>query len=582
MGKGLTFGNKWFDRTNNNFVEVNKLCAYYNAPPNYQAPTVWAGVPQDSAPAAETWNWLNVADNLAQTSIEVQKENYEYYQSLPPQPDHQDLSDNTNLITNLDVQTDGTSDNNYQNLSLQDQKQGFENVLQGGRKELIETLLKSIEIDKKQITEKIEGSAEADISENTNDLFQKIQEFLIYSTVDQLRAGLKLGKDAYTTKVSEGGEWHEKAQAAFQKIIDDPIYSREINNEQEQRDACERILRFIGETTARLVALGLGFGAAAAVASLMIPAAMVLYGPIIVAGPALVAGAGGAAAFMANKFGYKMADLTISNTAALVGRLLDWSKNGIRNLFKDKQQEKALTKLKNKLLQEIEKAQLGFITAKNEYDQVKVKKEPHNDQIQKLQSQMTEHLENLYINASVLKELETSIVKQRQAEQKQKEALEKWQKLSLIKKAAQKIGESDTWKSIREIGPRNICEKFGATTGKILGYAAAAGLAAAAAIFITSFIGAAATILYGPMAVVGITAAAGIMAGAVSHKVADPVATWSGKQVGVVADLAKNAIYEVAKYIAVGTKNVVMGKGTHSNNEQRKKASTNGKKAGKN
>lgn len=566
MAKSATFGRQWFDGKNNNFLALNQLVGTYGLNPNpnlynnvsgapitqinYQAPTAGGTFYQDPAPAAGTSNWHN---SLGAEQTDTKKENYVYYQSLPPQPAAQDLSDHP-TPTNLDVPTYGTSDNNYQNLSLQEQKQRVENVLQGGHTELIDALLKSIEIDQKQITERIKDSAEADISKNTNDLFQNTQKFLIYSTIDQLNAGIELGKDSYTTKVSEGGEWHQKAQIAFKNITDDPLYSKEINNEQERRDICERTLRFIGNTTSRVIGLGLGFGAAVAVASLMIPPAVVLYGPIIVAGPVIAVGAGGAAAFMANKLGYKIADLTISNTAAFAGKILDGGKNKVADLWKswkgDKQQEKALTTFKNNLLQEIETAQKGFVEAKNKNDSTK----------------MTEHLENLYINASVLKDLETSIVGKRAAEKKEQEALENWkQNASFMEKTAKKMGAEEAWKFISETRPKNICEKLGVITGKILGLAIAAGVGAAAAVAITTSIGAAATILYGPMAVVGITAAAGIAAGAVSYKIANPVATWSAKKVGQVADLAKNAICEVGKNIAVGVINLATGKGKHSN-----------------
>ncbi len=425
---------------------------------------------------------------------------------------------------------------------------------------LLQAVLALIENTKVGINEQRETNKEADISQNAQQLFYKTEELFYYSSV-----AAELEQTA-----AKKMEWTKKAVEQLKEIQENPLYSKEINNEQEKRDACERAGRFIGETTSRIVGLGLGFGAAVAVASLMIPPAMVLYGPMIVAGPVIVAGAGGAAAFMANKLGYKIADITLSNTTALAGSVLDWGKNGFRDWWnKDKQQVKALTTLKNQLLQDIEKAQAGFIEAKNQHDQVKVAKEPDTEKIKTLQSQMTEYLENLYINASVLKDLEGSIVGKRAAEKAAQEALEHWkQNASFMEKAAKKIGESDTWKSITETTPRNICEKLGVITGKIVGLAIAAGLGAAAAIAITSSIGAAATILYGPMAVVGITAVAGIAAGAVGYKIANPVATWSFKKVGQVADLAKNAIYEVGKFV-VGTKNLVMDKGKYSGKVKR-------------
>lgn len=429
--------------------------------------------------------------------------------------------------------------------------------------QLIETTTTGIKEQRAQ-----DNAKEVDISVNTDELYSQSKDlynrsknlFTLYAVAGEL-----------SPKSKAKHEMQQKAADELKKIQENPLYSKEINNEQEKRDACERAGRFIGETTSRIVGLGLGFGAAVAVASLMIPPAMVLYGPMIVAGPVIVAGAGGAAAFMANKLGYKIADITLSNTTALAGSVLDWGKNGFRDWWnKDKQQVKALTTLKNQLLQDIEKAQAGFIEAKNQHDQVKVAKEPDTEKIKTLQSQMTEYLENLYINASVLKDLEGSIVGKRAAEKAAQEALEHWkQNASFMEKAAKKIGESDTWKSITETTPRNICEKLGVITGKIVGLAIAAGLGAAAAIAITSSIGAAATILYGPMAVVGITAVAGIAAGAVGYKIANPVATWSFKKVGQVADLAKNAIYEVGKFVVVGTKNLVMDKGKYSGKVKR-------------
>ena len=399
---------------------------------------------------------------------------------------------------------------------------------------LLQAVLTFIDHAQGEIKTQRQTNKETDISKNAQQLFHRTEElFYYYSTAAELEQN-----------VAKKAEWKEKAAEQLKEIQNNPLYSKEINNEPEQRDICERVGRFIGNTTSRVIGLGLGFGAAVAVASLMIPPAMVLYGPMIVAGPVVVAGAGGAAAFMANKLGYKIADITLSNTTALAGRVLD----GLRDWWnKDKEQVKALTTLKNQLLQKIEEAQLGFIAARNQNDQ----------------TQMTEHLENLYINASVLKDLETSIVGQRNAEQKQQAALEEWKKnSSFMERAAKKMGATESWKSISETGPRNICEKLGVMTGKIVGLAIAVGLGAAAAIAITSSIGAAATILYGPMAVVGITAAAGIAAGAVGYKIANPVATWSFKKVGQVADLAKNATYEVAKSMAVA---VVMGKGKYSN-----------------
>lgn len=412
------------------------------------------------------------------------------------------------------------------------------------KKRMLEAVLGFIENTKVGIQEQIETNKEANISKNAQKLFNQTEElFLYYSTAAELEQ-----------TAAKKTEWKEKAKEQFEEIQANPLYSKEINNEQERRDICERTLRFIGNTTSRVIGLGLGFGAAVAVASLMIPPAVVLYGPIIVAGPVIAAGAGGAAAFMANKLGYKIADLTISNTAAFAGKILDGGKNKVADLWKswkgDKQQEKALTKLKNSLLQEIETAQEGFMLAKKNGNQ----------------AEMDEHLENLYIKASVLKDLETSIVGKRAAEKKEQEALEHWKNnASFIEKTAKKIGAEETWKFIRETRPKNICEKLGVITGKILGLAIAAGVGAAAAVAITTSIGAAATILYGPMAVVGITAAAGIAAGAVSYKIANPVATWSAKKVGQVADLAKNAICEVGKNIAVGVINLATGKGKHSN-----------------
>lgn len=419
--------------------------------------------------------------------------------------------------------------------------------MDNNKEELLQGVLAFIENTKVGINEQIKKSKEADILQNAQILFHSTEElFYYYSAASELEQ-----------KAAKKTEWTQKAAEQLKEIQSNPLYSKEINNEQERRDACERAGRFIGETTSRMVGLGLGFGAAVAVASLMIPPAMVLYGPMIVAGPVIAAGAGGAAAFMANKLGYKIADITLSNTTALAGRLLDWSKNGLRDwLNKDKEQVKALTTLKNSLLKDIETAQEGFMKAKNKNDQ----------------AQMTEHLENLYIKTSVLKDLENSIVGQREAEAKQKEALAEWQKnLSFMEKAAKKMGAEETWKSISETRPKNICAKLGALTGKIVGLAVAAGLGAAAAIAITSSIGAAATVLYGPMVVVGITAAAGIAAGAVGYKIANPVATWSFKKVGQVADLAKNAIYEVGKNIAVE----IMGKGKHSDRAKQKGSSPN-------
>lgn len=414
------------------------------------------------------------------------------------------------------------------------------------KRELLKLVLDFIENTTVGINEQRKTNKEADISQNAQQLFHKTEELFYYYSV-----AAELEQNA--TKKTE---WTKKAAEQLKAIQANPLYSKEINNEQERRDVCERVGRFIGATTSRVIGLGLGFGAAVAVASLMIPPAMVLYGPIIVAGPVIAAGAGGAAAFMANKLGYKIADITLSNTTALAGRLLDWSKNSLRDWWnKDKEQVKALTTLKNSLLKDIEKSQEGLMLGKQENNQAKI----------------TEHLENLYINTSVLTDLETSIVEQRKVKAAQEKALEEWKKTSLLNKAAKKIGESETWKSISETNASNICKKLGIITGKIVGLAVAAGLGAAAAIAITSSIGAAATILYGPMAVVGITTAAGIAAGAVGYKVANPVATWSFKKVGQVADLAKNATYDVGKFMAVGTKNIVMGKGKHSSKEDVKK-----------
>jgi hypothetical protein len=557
-----TFGGKWLGDTNNHLASVDNLYSAFNSNQNLNFRNT---VPGTEYPQQDYYNLEQYQPSYSPRDLSISTgAPVGLYTENQTGQNPQDVDNSSaDLLTDTaDHISGGFSEAKLeaQPVQLLTNEQVVSNLqiqIDEKKRELLELVLDLIENTKVGINGQRETNKEADISQNAQVLFNQTENlFYFYSTAAELEEN-----------AAKKTEWTKKAQDELKKIQENPLYSKEINNEQERRDACELAGRFIGETTSRIIGLGLGFGAAVAVASLMIPPAMVLYGPMIVAGPVIVAGAGGAAAFMANKLGYKIADITLSNTTALAGRVLDVAKNGISDWWKgNKQQEKALTTLKNHLLQDIEKAQLGFIQAKNQHYQAKVKKEPDAEKIKNLQSQMTEHLENLYINASVLKDLETSIVGRRQAEQEQKEALEEWKKnASFMAKVAKKIGAEEQWKSISETRPGNICQKLGEITGKTLGYAAAAGLGAAAAIAITSSIGAAATILYGPMAVVGITAAAGIAAGAVGYKIANPVATWSFKKVGQVADIAKNATYDVAKFMAVGIKDIVMGKGKHSN-----------------
>ncbi|MCP5369350.1 MAG: hypothetical protein H6909_01495 [Rickettsiaceae bacterium] len=249
-----------------------------------------------------------------------------------------------------------------------------------------------------------------------------------------------------------------------------------------------------------------------------------LYGPpmaLALLGAAGVGTAGvgalalGAGAFIAYKVGDKLSEVILSNFSALVGKGFSKVKNLLVQSKNNKAQNESIIKLKNNLLQQIDEAQLGIIEAKNN----KNNKLLHN------------HLEDLYIYAHVLKELEKSPQGKKQAEQFQKDAFKKLQQHSSSK-----------------INARNIFEKTGRVAGKIMSWAIAAGCAAIAALAITTLVASALTTLYGPMIVVGGTAAASILTGVVTHKVSNIVATWSFENIGKVADIAKNAVYEAAAY----------------------------------